>query len=69
MGLRTRFRVSGGYPRVPRREPRHAADIFCGVPPRMHYAYAPDGAALAFEPRGTRALRGVPGEWALWAVR
>jgi class 3 adenylate cyclase len=27
------------------------------------------GSGLDFEPRGSRALKGVPGEWALWAVR
>ena len=27
------------------------------------------GSGLAFEPRGSKALRGIPGEWALWAVR
>ena len=27
------------------------------------------GSGLDFEPRGMRELRGVPGEWALWAVR
>jgi class 3 adenylate cyclase len=26
------------------------------------------GSGLGFEPRGQRELRGVPGEWALWAV-
>ena len=27
------------------------------------------GSGLDFEPRGSHELRGVPGEWALWAVR
>ncbi len=27
------------------------------------------GSGIAFEPRGTRVLRGVPGEWPLWVVR
>jgi class 3 adenylate cyclase len=27
------------------------------------------GSGLAFEPRGGRALKGVPGEWELYAVR